>query len=33
VGGLILWVLSMWKTATGGAWRIPIAAELADRLV
>jgi uncharacterized membrane protein len=33
VGGLILWVLSMWKTATGDAWRIPIAAELADRLV
>ena len=33
VSGLVLWVLSMWKAANGEAWRIPIAAELADRLV
>ena len=31
--GLVLWVVSMWKTATGDDWRIPIAADLADRLV
>jgi uncharacterized membrane protein len=33
VGGLVLWVLSIWKAATGEPWRIPIAAELADRIV
>ena len=33
LAGLALWVVSMWKTATGEPWRIPIAAELADRLV
>ena len=33
VGGMILWALSMWKAATGESWRIPIAADLADRLV
>jgi uncharacterized membrane protein len=33
VGGLVLWVLSMWKAATGDPWRIPIAAELADRML
>jgi uncharacterized membrane protein len=32
-GGVILWVISMWKAATGRDWRIPIAAELADRLM
>jgi uncharacterized membrane protein len=32
VGGLALWVLSMWKAATGDHWRIPIAADLAERL-
>ena len=31
-GGLILWAVSMWKAANGEAWRIPLAAELADRL-
>ena len=33
VGGLVLWALSMWKAATGEPWRIPIAAELADRMM
>ena len=33
VGGLVLWVLSMWKAANGEPWRIPVAAELADRIV
>jgi len=31
-GGVILWVVAMWHAATGRVWRIPIAAELADRL-
>jgi uncharacterized membrane protein len=33
VAGLVLWVVSMWKAATGEAWRIPVVADLADRLV
>lgn len=33
VVGLLLWVVAMWKAASGDAWRIPIAAELADRLM
>src|SRR5687768_4399143 len=30
--GLVLWVVVIWKAANGHAWRIPVAAELADRL-
>jgi uncharacterized membrane protein len=30
--GVLLWVVSIWKAATGHAWRIPVAAYLADRL-
>jgi uncharacterized membrane protein len=33
VGGIVLWIVALWKAATGHAWRIPIAAELADRIV
>jgi uncharacterized membrane protein len=33
IGGLILWAISMWKAGNGEPWRIPIAAELADRMV
>jgi uncharacterized membrane protein len=33
IGGVLLWMVSMWKAANGDAWRIPIAADLADRLV
>jgi uncharacterized membrane protein len=32
VGGMLLWMLTMWKAASGEAWRIPVAADLADRL-
>jgi len=32
-GGIVLWIVALWKAATGHAWRIPIAADLADRLV
>jgi uncharacterized membrane protein len=32
-GGIVLWIVALWKAATGHAWRIPIAAELADRIV
>ena len=30
--GLVLWVVAMWKAASGDAWRLPLAAGLADRL-
>lgn len=30
--GVVLWIVAMWKAATGRLWRIPIAAELADRI-
>jgi uncharacterized membrane protein len=33
LGGLLLWAVSMWKAANGEPWRIPIAADLADRMV
>lgn len=32
-GGIALWIVALWNAATGHAWRIPIAAELADRIV
>ena len=32
VGGVLLWVLAMWKAASGATWRIPLAADLADRI-
>jgi uncharacterized membrane protein len=32
VAGMLLWVVTMWKAANGEAWRIPVAADLADRL-
>ena len=31
--GIVLWIVAMWKAATGHAWRIPVAADLADRLM
>ena len=31
--GILLWIVAMWKAAAGSAWRIPVAAEIADRLV
>ena len=32
VGGLGLWGVAMWRAANGDAWRIPVAADLADWL-
>lgn len=31
--GVLLWIVSIWKAAAGHVWRIPVAAELADRLM
>jgi uncharacterized membrane protein len=31
--GVLLWAVTMWQAARGRAWRIPLAADLADRLV
>ena len=31
--GVSLWVVSVWKAASGEEWRIPVAAGFADRLV
>ena len=31
--GVMLWLVVMWKAATGHTWRIPVAADLADRLM
>lgn len=33
MAGIALWIVVMWKAATGRLGRIPIAAELADRLM
>ena len=32
VAGLVLWLVAIWQAATGRLWRIPVAAELADRM-
>lgn len=32
VGGVVLWGIAMWKVLSGDEWRIPIAAEWAERL-
>lgn len=31
--GMLLWLAVMWKAANGEAWRIPLAADLADKLL
>ena len=33
IGGLLLWVVAMWKAARGERWRIPLASELADKMM
>lgn len=33
LGGVALWFVLMWKAASGDAFRIPLAAEWADRLM
>jgi uncharacterized membrane protein len=30
--GVVLWIVVIWKAAAGRAWRIPVAADLADRI-
>jgi uncharacterized membrane protein len=30
--GVIAWMLALWKASSGDEWRIPVAADLADRL-
>ena len=30
--GVILWVIALWKASSGDEWRIPVAADFADRL-
>ena len=32
LGGLVLWLVVMWKAASGDAFRIPLAADWADKL-
>jgi len=32
LGGIALWLVAMWKAAGGDAFRIPLAAEWADRI-
>ena len=32
LGGLALWLMAMWKAASGDAFRIPLAADWADKL-
>ena len=31
--GVVLWALAIWKAARGETWRIPIAADLAERIL
>ena len=30
--GVLMWLVAVWQAAAGHVWRIPVAAELADRL-
>ncbi len=30
--GLLLWIAAVWRAAQGHTWRIPLAADLADRM-
>lgn len=32
VGGVILWVMAMWKIVSGDEWRLPVAARWVERL-
>jgi uncharacterized membrane protein len=31
--GVIVWMIALWKASSGDEWRIPVAADLADRLL
>jgi uncharacterized membrane protein len=33
LGGVVLWLVAMWKAASGDAFRIPLAADVANRLM
>jgi uncharacterized membrane protein len=33
VTGVIVWGIALWKASSGDEWRIPVAADLADRLL
>jgi uncharacterized membrane protein len=33
LAGMVLWGVAMWKAASGNDWRIPLAADLADRIL
>jgi len=32
VAGLVLWLVAIWQAANGRLWRIPVVAEIADRM-
>src|SRR5436190_17079513 len=32
LGGMVLWLVAMWKAASGEAFRLPLAAQWADRI-
>jgi len=32
LGGMVLWLTTMWKAASGEAFRLPLAADWADRI-
>jgi uncharacterized membrane protein len=31
--GMLIWLVAMWQAANGKVWRIPLAAQIADRMV
>jgi uncharacterized membrane protein len=33
LAGVIVWVVALWKASSGDEWRIPVAADLADRVL
>lgn len=33
LAGMALWIAAIWKASRGDVWRIPLAADLADRLL
>ena len=33
IAGMVLWVVAIWKAASGEAWRIPLAGDIAERMV
>ena len=32
IAGVVLWMVSIWNAAAGRMWRIPVVAEIADRM-